>query len=118
MTDQPDPGDRDRRARLRLAAPGEVRNCVAEHRSARWTFDLHAGWGILLTAHGTCAEPLAVVVDDRSRLALHVQCNRDETVDSLVDGLRRVLMRRGLPRAVETDNARSGKRSPRWGTQR
>ena len=97
MTDQPDPGDRDRRARLRLAAPGEVRNCEAEPCNAVWRLDLHAGRGTVLTAHGTCAKLLAVILDDGSRRAVHVQCNRGETVDSLVNGLRRVLMRRGLP---------------------
>ena len=113
MTDQLDPGDRDRRARLRLAASGEVRNCEAKHCSAVWYLDLHAGRGTVLTAHGTCAKTSAIVVDDRSRLAVHAQCNRGETVDSLVNGLRRVLMERGLQRTIETDNALSGKRSPR-----
>jgi hypothetical protein len=116
MTDQPDPGDRDRWARLRFAARGEVRNCETAHCSALWRLDLYAGSGTVLTAHGTCAKPLAVVVDDRSRLAVHVQCNRDEMVDSLVHGLSRALMRHGLPRSVETDNAASSKRSPRRST--
>jgi hypothetical protein len=80
MTDQPDPGDRDRRARLRLAAPGEVRNCKAAHCSALWRLDLYAGSGTVLTAHGTCAKPLAVILDNRSRLAVHGQCNRGETL--------------------------------------
>jgi putative transposase len=116
MTDQPDPGDRDRRARLRLAARGEIRNCEGTHCRAVWRFDLHAGRGTVLPAHGTCAKTLAVVVDDRSRLAAHVQCDRGETVDGLVNGLSRALIRRGLPRTVETDNALSGKRSPRRST--
>ena len=113
MTDQLDPGDRDRRARLRLAASGEVRNCAAEPCNAVWRLDLHAGWGTVLTAHGTCAKLLAVILDDRSRLAVHVQCNRGETVDSLIDGLSQAVMRCGLPHTVETDSALSGKRSPR-----
>jgi len=110
MTDQTDPGDRDRRARLRLAARGEV-SC-----SAVWRLDIHAGSGTVLTAHGTCAKPLTVVVDNRSRLAVHVQGSCGETIDSLIHGFRRSLMRCGLPRTVETDNAASGKRSPRLST--
>jgi hypothetical protein len=110
MTDQPDPGDRDRRARLHLAARGEVRNYAGTHCNAVWRLDLHAGRGTVLAAHGTCAKPLAVFVDNRSRLAVHVQCNCGETVDSLVDALSRALMRRSLPRTVETDNAARGKR--------
>jgi hypothetical protein len=116
MTDQPDPGDRDRWARLRFAARGEVRNCETAHCSALWRLDLYAGSGTVLTAHGTCAKPLAVVVDNRSRLAVHVQCNCGETVDSLVHSLSRALMRRSLRCTVETDNAASGKRSPRRST--
>jgi hypothetical protein len=118
MTDQSDPGDRDRWARLRFAAAGELRNGKAAHGSALWRLDLHAGSGNVLTAHGTCAKPLAVVVDNRSRLAVHVRCSCGETVDSLVHGLSRALMRCGLPRTVETDNAASGKRSPRRNTQK
>jgi hypothetical protein len=116
MTDQPDPGDRDRRARLRLAARGEIRNCEGTHCSALWRLDLYAGSGTVLPAHGTCAKTLAVVVNDRSRLAVHVQCDRGETVDGLVNGLSRALMRRSLRCTVETDNAASGKRSPRRST--
>ena len=111
MTDEPDPGDRDRRARLRFAARGD-RNGEAARCGALWRLDLHARSGNVLTAHGTCAKHLGVVVDDRSRLAVHIQCNRDETINRLVLGLSRALMRRGLPRAVDTDNAGSGKRSP------
>jgi len=118
MTDQTDPGDRDRRARLRLAARGEVRNCAGTHYSAVWRLDIHAGSGTVLTAHGTCAKPLTVVVDNRSRLAVHVQGSCGETIDSLIHGFRRSLMRCGLPRTVETDNAASGKRSPRLSTHK
>jgi hypothetical protein len=106
MTDQTDPGDRDRWARLRFAARGAVRNGEAARCSALWRIDLHAG------AHGTCAKPLVVVVDDRSRLAVHVQCSLDETVDGLVLGFSRAVMRHGMPRVVETDNAARGERSP------
>jgi hypothetical protein len=118
MTDQSDPGDRDRWARLRFAAAGELRNCKAAHGSALWRLDLHAGSGNVLTAHGTCAKPLAVVVDNRSNFAVLVQCSCAETVDSLVHGLSRALMQRSLPPTVETDNAASGKRSSRRGTQK
>src|SRR5215470_14928186 len=116
MTDQSDPGDRDRRARLRLAARGNVRNCEAESCNALWRLHLHAYSGNVLPAHGTCAKPLAVVVDDRSRLAVHVQCSLDETIDSPVHVFSRALMRHALPRAVATDNAARGKRSPRRST--
>ena len=44
------------------------------------------------------------VLDDRSRLACHVQFYLDETAQSLVHGLSQALQRRGLPRALMTDN--------------
>jgi hypothetical protein len=78
MTDQPDPGDRDRWARLHFAARNERRNDEAVHGSAVWRLELHAGSSTVLMAHGA----LVVVVDDRSRLAVYVQCSFDGTARS------------------------------------
>jgi hypothetical protein len=115
MTDQPDPGDRDRWARLHFAARNERRNDEAVHGSAVWRLELHAGSSTVLMAHGTCATALAVVVDDHSRLA-HVQCSFDEKVDGLALGFSRAVMRCGMPRVVETDNTARSKRWPRRST--
>jgi hypothetical protein len=44
------------------------------------------------------------VIDDRSRLVCHLQWYLDETAESLVHGLCQAFMKRGLPRALMTDN--------------
>jgi hypothetical protein len=43
-------------------------------------------------------------IDDRSRLVCHLQWYLDETAQSLVHGLAQAFMKRGLPRALMTDN--------------
>ncbi|MCI0746044.1 MAG: DDE-type integrase/transposase/recombinase [Verrucomicrobia subdivision 3 bacterium] len=44
------------------------------------------------------------VIDDHSRLVCHLQWYRDETAETLVHGLRQAFQKRGLPRALMTDN--------------
>jgi hypothetical protein len=44
------------------------------------------------------------VIDDRSRLVCHLQWYHDETAESLIHGLCQAFMKRGLPRALMTDN--------------
>ena len=43
-------------------------------------------------------------MDDRSRLICHLQWYLDETAQSLVHSLSQAFMKRGLPRALMTDN--------------
>ena len=59
----------------------------------------------MLSREGQWVKPIALaVLDDRSRLACHVQWYLDETTESLVHGFTQALQRRGLPRALMTDN--------------
>jgi len=44
------------------------------------------------------------VIDDRSRLVCHLQWYLDETAESLIHSLCQAFMKRGLPRALMTDN--------------
>jgi putative transposase len=44
------------------------------------------------------------IMDDRSRLNCHLQWYLDETAQSLIHGLSQAFMKRGLPRALMTDN--------------
>jgi hypothetical protein len=44
------------------------------------------------------------VLDDRSRLACHLQWYLDETAETLVHGLAQAIQKRALPRALLTDN--------------
>jgi putative transposase len=70
-----------------------------------WHLDLHSGSQPVLTRAGTWATPLALAVpDDCSRLVCQVQWYLDESTESLVHSFSRALQRRGLPRALMTDN--------------
>jgi transposase InsO family protein len=88
-----------------VMAPREVRSYEVEHVGALWHLDFHHGSRRVLTAAGQWVKPLALcVMDDRSRLVCHLQWFTDETTRSLVHGFCQALLKRGLPRALLTDN--------------
>ena len=90
---------RDRLERL------EVRSFEVDHVAALWHLDFHHASRAVLTRAGTWVKPLLLgVIDDRSRLVCHLQWYLDETAESLVHGLSQAFMKRGLPRALMTDN--------------
>lgn len=83
----------------------EVRSFEVDHVSALWHLDFHHGSRKVLTHEGIWVKPLLFgVIDDRSRLVCHLQWYLDETAQSLVHGLCQAFMKRGLPRALMTDN--------------
>ena len=83
----------------------EVRSFEVEHVNALWHLDFHHASRKVLTRAGTWVKPMLLgVIDDRSRLVCHLQWFLDETAQSLVHGLRQAFMKRGLPRALMTDN--------------
>lgn len=83
----------------------EVRSYEVEHVNALWHLDFHHGSRKVLTAGGEWVKPMLLgVIDDRSRLVCHLQWYLDETSASLVHGLCQAFMKRGLPRALMTDN--------------
>lgn len=83
----------------------EVRSYEVEHVNALWHLDFHHGSRKVLTASGAWVKPMLLgVIDDRSRLVCHLQWYLDETAASLVHGLCQAFMKRGLPRALMTDN--------------
>jgi transposase InsO family protein len=91
-------------ARDRLAAR-EVRSFEVDHVGALWHLDFHHGSRRVLTRAGTWVKPMLLgVIDDRSRLVCHLQWYLDETAQSLIHGLSQAFMKRGLPRALMTDN--------------
>ena len=96
------PGGRAAAARLEQR---EVRSFEAEHVHGLWHLDFHQGSKKVLTPAGTWATPVLLgVIDDHSRLACHVQWYRDETAEQLVHGLAQAIQKRGLPRALMSDN--------------
>ena len=90
---------RDRLERL------EVRSFEVDHVSALWHLDFHHGSRKILTRQGIWMTPMLMgVIDDRSRLVCHLQWYLDETAESLIHSLCQAFMKRGLPRALMTDN--------------
>ena len=83
----------------------EVRSFEVDHVNALWHLDFHHGSRKILGRQGRWLTPLLLgILDDRSRLACHAQWYLDETVENLVHGFCQALQKRGLPRALMTDN--------------
>lgn len=83
----------------------ETRSYEAEYVNALWHLDFHAGRRKVLTPEGRWRTPhLLGVLDDRSRLACHLQWYLAESAETLVHGLSQAVMKRGRPRALLTDN--------------
>lgn len=85
--------------------PRETRSYEVAHVHGLWHLDFHEGSRAILTSQGEWKKPqLLGVLDDRSRLCCHLQWYLDETAESLVHGLSQAFHKRGLPRALLTDN--------------
>jgi putative transposase len=83
----------------------EVRSYEAEYVGALWHLDFHHGSKRVLTPSGQWQRPIALgILDDHSRLCCHVQWYLSETAEDLVHGLSQGIQKRGLPRALLTDN--------------
>lgn len=83
----------------------EVRSYEAEYVGSLWHFDAHHGSLKVITPRGEWFQPVLFgVIDDRSRLLCHVQWSRTENAENVAHGLLQALLRRGLPRAVLSDN--------------
>jgi transposase InsO family protein len=91
------------RTEQRLATV-EVRSFEVEHVNGLWHLDFHQGSRKVLTAQGQWVPAyLLGVLDDRSRLAAHLQWYLAETAETLAHGLAQAIQKRGLPRALMTD---------------
>jgi transposase InsO family protein len=96
------PGAREAAHRLEHL---EVRSFEAEYVHGLWHLDFHHGSRKVLSRIGAWGRPrLLGVLDDRSRVACHLQWYLDETAETLVHGLAQAIQKRGLPRALLTDN--------------
>lgn len=83
----------------------EVRSFEVERPFALWHLDFHHGSRKVLTASGQWVKPLLLgIIDDHSRLICHLQWYLEETAETLVHGFSQALQKRGLPRALMTDN--------------
>lgn len=93
-----------RQAEQRLESR-EVRSYESEYVNGLWHLDFHHGSRKILTPEGEWITPLLLgILDDRSRLACHLQWYLSEAAEDLVHGLCQAFLKRGLPRSLLTDN--------------
>lgn len=86
----------------------EVRSFEAPFAGSLWHLDFHHASLKVLTPDGQWVRPIALgILDDHSRLCCHVQWYLSETAEDLVHGLSQAIQKRGLPRALLTDNGRA-----------
>jgi putative transposase len=83
----------------------EIRSYETTHVGSLWHLDFHHGSLKVLTPDGQWRSPIALcILDDHSRLCCHVQWYLSETAEDLVHGFSQAIQKRGLPRALLTDN--------------
>ena len=83
----------------------EVRSFEVDYVHSLWHLDFHHGSRKILRKDGKWYKPLLLaILDDHSRLVCHAQWYLDESSESLVHGFKQALQKRGLPRAVMSDN--------------
>jgi putative transposase len=83
----------------------EMRSYEVEHVSGLWHWDGHVGSRKVLTQSGEWVTPVMLgVLDDRSRLACHVQWYLGETAETVAHVLCQAFQKRGLPRSGMSDN--------------
>jgi putative transposase len=83
----------------------EVRSFESAFVGGLWHADFHHGHRKVLLPSGAYVTPkLLAVLDDRSRLCCHAQWYLSETAEVFVHGVTQSLLKRGLPRALLTDN--------------
>jgi putative transposase len=83
----------------------EIRSYEADYVGALWHLDFHHGSLKVLTPEGKWLRPIVLgILDDHSRLCCHIQWYLSETAEDLVHGLSQAIQKRGVPRALLTDN--------------
>lgn len=83
----------------------EIRSYETEYVGSLWHLDFHHGSLQVVTPCGQWRRPLALgILDDHSRLCCHLQWYLSETAEDLVHGFSQAIQKRGLPRALMTDN--------------
>lgn len=83
----------------------EVRGFEAEYVGGLFHWDCHHGSRKVITARGELVTPILFgALDDRSRIACHLQWYLAEDAENIAHGLSQAFQKRGLPRAVMSDN--------------
>jgi len=90
---------------LKPVGPNEIRSYEATHVGSLFHLDGHVGSLKVLTRKGEWIVPVGLcVIDDYSRLIGHLQWYPHENTECLVHCFVQALQRRGLPRALHSDN--------------
>ena len=93
-----------RRAAWRLEQR-EVRSYEAEYVGGLFHADFHHASREVLTRQGQWVRPqLLAILDDKSRLCCHAQWYLQEDAENFAHGLQQAFLKRGLSRALMTDN--------------
>lgn len=83
----------------------EVRSYEVSHVNALWHLDFHECSRSVVDAKGRYHKPLLLgILDDKSRLSCHAQWYLAESAENLYHGLCQAFQKRGLARALMTDN--------------
>jgi transposase InsO family protein len=83
----------------------EVRSYEAEYVNGLWHWDCHHGSKKVMTPRGELVVPILFgVLDDRSRVACHLQWYLHENAENIAHGLSQAIQKRGLPRSAMSDN--------------
>lgn len=83
----------------------EVRSFEVADANALWHLDFHHGSRQVNLPNGQWVTPLLLgILDDHSRLVCHIQWYLAENAENLIHGLCQAIQKRGLPRALMTDN--------------
>lgn len=86
-------------------APREMRSFEVETVHGLWHLDFHEGSRKVLLPSGEYKTAVLLgILDDRSRLACHLQWYLGETAEALCHGLSQALQKRGVPRSILMDN--------------
>ena len=89
-----------------------MRSYELAHVNALWHADFHVGSRRVVDGKGRYHQAhLLGILDDCSRLCCHAQWYLAEDAERFVHGLSQALQKRGLPRALLTDNG--GVKPPR-----
>jgi transposase InsO family protein len=83
----------------------EVRSFEVSHVGGLWHLDFHVGSRRVIEPDGSWMQAhLFGMLDDRSRLGCHLQWYWAEAAQTLVHGFCQGVQKRGMPRALLTDN--------------
>jgi transposase InsO family protein len=87
--------------------PRERRSFEVSHVHALWHSDYHVGSRRVIDADGVWHKAyLLAFLDDHSRLVCHAQWYLGESTETFVHGLSQAIQKRGVPRALLTDNGK------------